>query len=145
MGVALCAIAITSCGSDSSDSSDASKSNANVTSTTSVTAPTATQLQQTLDLVSNPDAPVAKKAAAVAEGAKRTPNLEKLTAALAGYRLTYAVSDIQVQGSTARAQVQVTSPHGAMPMPMLWDYSNGSWQLSDPSTCQLLAMGHAPC
>lgn len=149
-GVLLFAFAIAACGSDDSSNSTAAGNTTATSAVTSATAaavpaPSAQELQATLDLVSSPDKPVSDKAAVVVEGTKRTPNLGQLTAALAGYKLTYVVHDIAVTGSTATAKVDVTSPHGAMPMPMTWQYVGNSWKLSDSSTCVLLELGKARC
>jgi hypothetical protein len=145
-GLLLFALAITSCGSSGASNSGPTTAVPSTASTPPATAaaPTAAQLRQTLDLISSADKPVSDKVAVVVDGEKRRGNLAKLTAALQGYALTYDVSRITVTGNTAQATVDVTSPHGSMPMPMSWQLVDGVWKLSDASDCQLLAMGGPP-
>jgi hypothetical protein len=142
-GLLLFGFAIAACGSggDSNSASTTTVPSASSTPAATVAKPTAEQLQEILDTVSSPDKPVADKVAIVVDGPKRQPNLTKLTTALRGYPLSYAVTAITVSANTATAQVHVVSPHGTMQWPMTWEYVGGSWKLSDASDCQLLGMG----
>ena len=142
-GLLLFGFAIAACGSDANTNSASTTAVPSPSSTTAAAAaaPTAAQLQEILDTVSSPTKPVADKVAVVIDGPKRQPNLAKLTAALQGYPLSYAVRGITVTGNAANASVNVTSPHGSLQWPMTWQYADGSWKLSDASDCQLLGMG----
>ncbi|MFC9895664.1 hypothetical protein ACFVMC_18420 [Nocardia sp. NPDC127579] len=152
MASAAVALAVTAgasaCGSD--DKSDTASTSGAVTSSAAGhgdhAAPSAADLQATLVLLADPAKPTADKTAIVVDGAKRQANIETMNRALAGYgTLTFAVSDVKVDGTEATAQVITTSPHGAAPaMPMTWEHVDGAWKLSDASACTLLAFV-APC
>ncbi|MFE9576777.1 hypothetical protein ACFYO1_10370 [Nocardia sp. NPDC006044] len=110
------------------------------------TAPTPETLQAVLVKLSDPAVPTADKAKLIVNGEKRTANIDQMNKGLAGYTLTYAVSDVTVQGNTATAQVTINSPHGAAPaMPITWENVDGTWKLSDTSGCLLLGFAQAPC
>ena len=103
-----------------------------------VTAPTVAELQTSLQQLVAPDVDAATKAAAVENGQARLTNLETMTAALANYgAITFEVSEPTVAGETPRGT--------AAPAPQTWVLIDGTWKLSDASTCQILAMGQAPC
>lgn len=150
----LIAVGVTACGSGS-DTADTAAQQSSVTAAATVVpssaapsaaAPADTQLQQTLEQFVDPTTPVAEKVAAVVNGAQRTANIEAMTAALANYgRVTFVVRNIKADGRSAVADVDVTSPHGTVPVPMTWENVDGTWKLSDASTCALLAMGRAGC
>lgn len=143
---------VTGCGSDDKSETATSTSAAVTTSAagngapSAAAAPSAADLQATLVLLADPAKPTAEKTAVVVDGAKRQANIETMNRALAGYgALTFAVSDVKVEGAKATAQVVTTSPHGAAPaMPMTWEYLDGKWKLSDAGACTLLAFV-APC
>ena len=147
IGVALVAFAPIACSSDN----DADSAPANGSAAASESAghshdvPSAQVLQDNLALLVDPAKPAADKVAGVVNGNTRIANYEKLTAAMANYPVTFAVKDVTLKGHDAAATVDVGSPHGSMPMPMTWENVDGQWKLSDTSSCQLLAMGQAPC
>ncbi|MEV0246734.1 hypothetical protein AB0H76_09120 [Nocardia sp. NPDC050712] len=156
MASALVALAVTAgvtgCGSDDKSDTATGTSTSATTSAAghgdhaAATAPSAADLQATLLLLADPAKPTADKTAVVVDGAKRQANIEALNQALAGYgALTFAVSDVKVEGTKATAQVVTTSPHGAAPaMPMTWEHVDGKWKLTDASACTMLAFV-APC
>ncbi|WP_225727603.1 MULTISPECIES: hypothetical protein [unclassified Nocardia] len=147
-------VGLTACGSDDkSDSAKASSATAAPASGSAAgsgdhsatVAPTAEALQANLLLITDPNKPTADKAAAIVNGDKRTANIDKMTAGLANYPLTFAVSDIKLDGTKAAAQVGITSPHGTAPVPMTWEQSDGKWKLSDASACTIFGFAKAPC
>ncbi|MBF6170491.1 hypothetical protein IU476_03305 [Nocardia blacklockiae] len=152
---ALAVTGITACGSDTSDDSAAATTTAAASSAAATSAhqhgdaaaPTPEALQATLDGFVDPAKPTADKEKLVVDGSKRTANIDTMTQGLANYgKITFAVSDVKIEGENATAQVVITSPHGPAPaMPMTWQHSDAGWQLSDASACQILAMGKAPC
>ncbi|NLU84905.1 hypothetical protein [Rhodococcus sp. HNM0569] len=109
-------------------------------------APTADDLKATLVLLADPAQPVDAKQAVVVEGDQRQPNIEAMTAATANYQVGFDVTNVQVDGTTATADVAIQSPHGtAAPTPWTWENVDGTWKLSDASTCALLGMARAAC
>ncbi|MEU8897531.1 hypothetical protein [Nocardia sp. NPDC048505] len=156
MASAAVALAVTAgataCGSDDKSDSATGTSTAATTSAaghgdhSAVASPSAADLQATLLLLADPAKPTADKTAVVVDGAKRQANIETMNQALGGYgALTFAVSEVKVEGTKATAQVVTTSPHGSAPaMPMTWEHVDGKWKLSDASACTLLAFV-APC
>ncbi len=153
---ALAVTGIVACGSDKSDEAPASSTPSKaVTSITAspgasaqaAAAPTPDSLQATLDGLVDPAKPTADKEKLTVDGAKRAANIDTMTKGLANYgKILFTVSDVKASGDTATAQVVITSPHGPAPaMPMTWQRGAEGWQLSDASTCQILAMGMAPC
>jgi hypothetical protein len=153
--VAVAAVALVGAGCSSSDESDhadhnsASTSDSMPTTTAgpAVTAPTVAELQTSLQQLVAPDVDAATKAAAVENGQARLTNLETMTAALANYgAITFEVSEPTFAGETSTADVAIATPRGtAAPAPQTWVLIDGTWKLSDASTCQILAMGQAPC
>ncbi|MEV6428241.1 hypothetical protein [Nocardia sp. NPDC051463] len=146
-------LGLTACGSDDkSDTATATTTSAVATSTDhgahgAATAPTADELKATLALMADPAKSTAEKTAIIVDGDKRTTNIDQMNQALAGYgTLTFAVTDVKVEGTTATAQVVITSPHGAAPaMPMTWEHVDGKWKLSDATACTMLGFAQAPC
>ncbi|MFI6217448.1 hypothetical protein ACIBCD_36050 [Nocardia brasiliensis] len=145
-------IGLSGCGSDDGKSDTKSSSSSVVASSSAAPsaaagAPTADSLQAVLVKLSDPAVPTADKAKLIVDGEKRTANIDQMNKALAGYgTLTYAVADVTTQGSTATAQVTITSPHGAAPAtPLTWENVGGTWKLSDASGCLLLGFAQAPC
>lgn len=143
-------LGVSACGSDDDKASDTATSSttaaATTTSAAAAAAPTAEELQTPLNALADPAKSAAEKAAGVVNGEARLANIEAMTAALATYgQITFVVKDIAVQGATANANVDVTTVHGTAAMPLSWDEVDGTWKLSDASTCQLLALGRAPC
>ncbi|MEV0292079.1 hypothetical protein [Nocardia sp. NPDC050710] len=148
-------VGLTGCGSD--DKSDAKASTTTSAAVTTSAAshgdgaagatPSAEELQATLVVLADPAKPTPEKVAVVVDGDKRAANIDTMTKALAGYgTLTFAVSDVKVDGNTATAQVVITSPHGAAPaMPLTWQHVDGKWKLSDASACTMLGFAQAPC
>ncbi|WP_415974874.1 hypothetical protein [Rhodococcus sp. 077-4] len=112
-----------------------------------VAAPTVTELEASLQQLVAPNVDAATKAATVENGQARLTNLETMTAALANYgAITFEVADPTVEGQTSTADVAIATPRGtAAPSPQTWVLIDGTWKLSDASTCQILAMGQAPC
>lgn len=147
-------VGLTACGSDDESDTKATTSSS-VAATTSAAshgdhpagaAPTAEELQATLALIADPAKSTAEKQAVVVNGEKRAANLDALNQMLAGYALTFAVSDVKVDGTTATAQVVINSPHGSAPaMPLTWEHVDGKWKLSDASACTMLGFSPAPC
>ncbi|MFI9503089.1 hypothetical protein [Nocardia sp. NPDC052566] len=157
MATAAAALAVTvglaACGSDDkSDTAKATSTSAAASTSAAhgehgkTAAPTAEELQATLTLLADPAKPTADKTAAIVNGEKRSANIDKMNQGLAGYNLTFAVSDIKVEGPKATAQVVINSPHGAAPaMPLTWENIDGKWKLSDASACTMLGFAQAPC
>lgn len=158
---AALALGLTACGSDD-DGGDTAAAGS-VAATTSAAAhdhgddhdqgdtapaPTAQSLQSTLEQITNPDVPVDEKVKLIDDGENRRDILEKLNAALQSYRgITYQVGEVTVDGDTATGQTTITSPSGqsAPPMPMTWEYDDGSWKLSDAGACVLFGFAQLPC
>ena len=147
LGAAGCSSDDTSndAGTTSSAATSSEASTPSASSGQSAAAPSEQQLQESLALLADPAKSTDEKTAAVVNGDARRGNIETMTQALANYPVTFAVSDIKVEGSKADAKVTVTSPHGSAPVAMKWENVDGQWKLSDQSNCQLLAMGRAPC
>ena len=109
-------------------------------------APTTDELTRSLVLLVAPDVDAATKVAAVENGQARLANFETMTAALANYgEITFEVAGPTVAGETVSAPVIATPRGTAAPTPNTWVLIDGDWKLSEASTCQLLAMGQAPC
>ncbi|WP_328400354.1 hypothetical protein [Nocardia sp. NBC_00403] len=146
-------LGLTACGSDDkSDTATATSTSVVATSADhgahgTATAPLADELKATLTLVADPAKSTAEKTALIVNGDKRSANIDQMNQALAGYgALTFAVTDVKVEGTTATAQVVITSPHGAAPaMPMTWEHVDGKWKLSDATACTMLGFAQAPC
>ncbi|WP_454196575.1 hypothetical protein [Nocardia sp. Marseille-Q1738] len=143
---------LAACGSDEDSATTTTSAAANPTSNTqshgdhAAGAPTAETLQAVLVKLADPTVPTAEKAKLIVNGEQRTANIDKMNAGLQGYTLTFAVADITAQGSTANAQVTITSPHGSAPaVPLTWENVGGTWKLSDASGCLLLGFAQAPC
>lgn len=157
------AVGLTACGSD--DGSDAATT-ASATATSAAGhdhgeehdhgddrddshTPSADSLRAGLDTFTDPQVPTADKAKVVVDGEKLTANIDRMNSELGGYgKLTFEVTDIDVKGEQATAQVTVTSPHGTAPaMPMTWqhDHEADTWKLSEQSACLLLGFAKAPC
>ncbi|OZF27801.1 hypothetical protein [Rhodococcus sp. 14-2483-1-2] len=154
-GVALAAAVTSVAGCSSADESDrtdhnstsAAESSATATDAPAVAPPTSGELEASLVQLVAPDVDAATKAAAVENGQARLTNLETMTAALANYgAITFEVAEPTVEGETSTADVAIATPRGtAAPSPQTWVLIDGDWKLSDASTCQILAMGQAPC
>ncbi|WP_063061219.1 nuclear transport factor 2 family protein [Nocardia sienata] len=158
---AALALGLTACGSDD-DSGDAAASSSVAVSTSAAAhdhgddhdhgdtaaAPTAESLQAGLEQITNPDVPVDEKVKLIDDGENRRDILEKLNAALQTYRgITYQVGEVTVDGDTATGVTTITSPSGqsAPPMPLTWEYEDGTWKLSDASACVLFGFAQLPC
>ena len=151
-------LGLAACSSDDDSSSDASTTTSAETTTAAATStgtesapepaagePSAEDLQAVLVALSDPAKPAAEKTALIVNGETRLANLEAMTTALAGYgQITYVVKDVVVTGTTANANVDVTTVHGTGAMPLTWENVDGTWKLSDASGCMLLAAA-APC
>lgn len=155
VGVALAAAAMSVAGCSSADESDhadhnptsAGESTSTTTDVPAVTAPTVAELEASLQQLVAPNVDASTKSAAVENGQARLTNLETMTAALANYgAITFEVAEPTVEGETSTADVAIVTPRGtAAPSPQTWVLIDGKWKLSDASTCQILAMGQAPC
>ncbi|MDI9895868.1 hypothetical protein QM797_14180 [Rhodococcus sp. IEGM 1381] len=153
--VALTAAAISVAGCSTADESDHADHNSTsagdsvgaTTDVPAVAAPTADELEASLLQLVAPNVDAATKAAAVENGQTRLTNLDTMTAALANYgTITFEVAQPTVEGETSTADVAIATPRGtAAPSPQTWVLIDGTWKLSDASTCQILAMGQAPC
>ncbi|WP_280467878.1 hypothetical protein [Nocardia cyriacigeorgica] len=149
-------LGMTACGSDD-DSSDSAATSTSVTTSAAAAAttgaestgeaPTPEALQGVLDSLADPAVPTAEKTKLIVNGEQRTANIDQMNAALAGYgELTFGVTDVTTEGTTATAQVVISSPNGAAPaMPLTWENVDGTWKLSDASGCMLLGFAQAPC
>ncbi|MGV9632734.1 hypothetical protein ACWDO0_00975 [Nocardia rhamnosiphila] len=156
---AALALGLTACGSDDDGGDTAAAGSVAATTSAAAhdhgddhdhgdTAPTAQSLQSTLEQITNPDVPVDEKVKLIDDGENRRDILEKLNAALQSYRgITYQVGEVTVDGDTATGQTTITSPSGqsAPPMPMTWEYDDGSWKLSDAGACVLFGFAQLPC
>ncbi|MBC2638314.1 MULTISPECIES: hypothetical protein [unclassified Rhodococcus (in: high G+C Gram-positive bacteria)] len=150
VGAVVLALGMSACSSDDSSGTTATTSAA--TSSTSsasgaaVAAPTSAELLRTLQLLVDPARPVDDKTGVVVDGDERRPNLEAMTAAMANYPVSFTVTDVQVEGDTATANVAIVSPHGtAAPTAWTWENVDGTWKVSDESTCTLLGMARVGC
>ncbi|MFI1917737.1 hypothetical protein [Nocardia sp. NPDC020380] len=127
---------LTGCGSNDKSSSQSS----------SAPAPTADQLQGVLTAFTDPAKSADDKAKLVIDGDKRISNINTMNQGLANYQVGYKVGDIKADGNKADAKVSITSPHGTMPdVPMSFQYTDGSWKLSDSGACTLLGAARAAC
>ena len=103
-------------------------------------------LQDSLAKLVDPTIPAADKVPLIVDGPVHVQGLETMAVGLENYgRVTFAVGDVVVQGKSAVAKVDVTSPHGTVPINMTWDSVDGVWKLNHDSTCNLRALGRAPC
>ncbi|MFD6065461.1 hypothetical protein, partial [Rhodococcus wratislaviensis] len=135
VGAVVLALGMSACSSD--DASDAAAPTS--AAAEAVAAPTSEELLGTLQLLVDPARPVDEKTAVVVDGDERRPNLEAMTAAMANYPVSFTVTDVQVEGDTATANVAIVSPHGtAAPTAWTWENVDGTWKVSDESTCTLL-------
>ncbi|WP_051162416.1 hypothetical protein [Nocardia brevicatena] len=160
------AVELTACGSDDDGSDTATTASATATSAAGhdhgeehghdhgddqdhSPAPSADSLRAGLDTFTDPQVPTADKAKVVVDGEKLTANIDRMNSELGGYgKLAFEVTDIDVEGEQATAQVTITSPHGTAPaMPMTWqhDHEADTWKLSEQSACLLLGFAKAPC
>ncbi|MCQ4120078.1 hypothetical protein [Rhodococcus tibetensis] len=148
-GAVVLALGLSACSSDDTTPATATTATAAATATAdqdSVAAPSSAELLTTLQVLVDPARPVNEKTVVVVEGEKRRSNIEAMTAATANYPVSFAVADVQVDGDIATANVAVTSPHGtAAPTPWTWENVDGTWKLSDESTCALLGMARTGC
>ncbi len=138
---------LTGCGSDDKGSSSPSSSAATGSSAAAAApAPTAAALQSVLTAFADPAKPAADKAKLVVDGDKRLGNIDTMNQGLAHYQVGFTVGEIKQDGTKAEAKVSVTSPHGTMPdVPMTFQYSDGTWKLSDAGACTVLGMARAAC
>ncbi|MGW4071224.1 nuclear transport factor 2 family protein [Nocardia grenadensis] len=155
---AALALGLTACGSDDGGDTAAAGSVAVSTSAAAhdhdddhgetAPAPTAASLQAGLEQITDPDIPVDEKVKLIDDGENRRDMLEKLNAALQTYRgISYQVGEVTVDGDTATGRTTITSPSGqsAPPMPLTWEYEDGTWKLSDASACVLFGFAQLPC
>ena len=144
VGAVVFALGMSACSSD--DASDTAATSSAATSSAAVAAPTSDELLGTLQVLVDPARPVDEKTVVVVDGDERRPNLEAMTAAMANYPVSFTVTDVQVEGDTATANVAIVSPHGtAAPTAWTWENVDGTWKVSDESTCTLLGMARAGC
>jgi len=144
VGAVVLALGMSACSSD--DASDTAATTSAATSSAAVAAPTSDELLSTLQVLVDPARPVDEKTVVVVDGDERRPNLEAMTAAMANYPVSFTVTDVQVEGDTATANVAIVSPHGtAAPTVWTWENVDGTWKVSDESTCTLLGMARAGC
>lgn len=144
VGAVVFALGMSACSSD--DASDTAATTSAATSSAAVAAPTSDELLGTLQVLVDPARPVDEKTVVVVDGDERRPNLEAMTAAMANYPVSFTVTDVQVEGDTATANVAIVSPHGtAAPTAWTWENVDGTWKVSDESTCTLLGMARAGC
>lgn len=144
VGAVVLALGMSACSSD--DASDTAATTSAATSSAAVAAPTSDELLGTLQVLVDPARPVDEKTVVVVDGDERRPNLEAMTAAMANYPVSFTVTDVQVEGDTATANVAIVSPHGtAAPTAWTWENVDGTWKVSDESTCTLLGMARAGC
>ncbi|MFE3188121.1 hypothetical protein ACFXHA_03875 [Nocardia sp. NPDC059240] len=134
---------LTACGSDDKGSSSSKTSTSSVAA---APAPTAEALQGVLTAFADPAKPAADKAKLVVDGDKRLGNIDTMNQGLAHYQVGFTVGEIKQDGNKADAKVSVASPHGTMPdVPMTFQYSDGTWKLSDAGACTILGMARAAC
>jgi hypothetical protein len=144
VGAVVLALGMSACSSD--DASDTAATTSAATASEAVAAPTSDELLGTLQVLVDPARPVDEKTDVVVDGDERRPNLEAMTAAMANYPVSFTVTDVQVEGDTATANVAIVSPHGtAAPTAWTWENVDGTWKVSDESTCTLLGMARAGC
>ncbi|OUS95843.1 hypothetical protein [Rhodococcus sp. NCIMB 12038] len=146
VGAVVLALGMSACSSDDGSDTAAATSAATSSQADAAAAPTPEELLGTLQLLVDPARPVDDKTAVVVDGDERRPNLEAMTAAMANYPVSFTVTDVQVEGDTATANVAIVSPHGtAAPTAWTWENVDGVWKVSDESTCTLLGMARASC
>ncbi|NLE82679.1 MAG: hypothetical protein GX610_24515 [Rhodococcus sp.] len=153
-GAIVVALGMSACSSDeSSDAADTSSAastsesaNEHESEHGDLAAPSADELRATLDALADPQTPVDEKVTLVEKGDERRPNIETMTNAMEHYQVGFEVTNVRLDGTTATADVAVTSPHGAAgATPWTWEHVDGTWKVSDESTCGLLGMATAPC
>ncbi|MEU2004439.1 hypothetical protein ACH47B_25910 [Rhodococcus sp. NPDC019627] len=148
-GAVVLALGLASCSSDDTAGTTPATATTAAAATSaedSVAAPSSDELLTTLQVLVDPARPVDEKTAVVVEGDERRTNIEAMTAATANYPVSFTVTDVQVDGDIATAKVAVTSPHGtAAPTPWTWENVDGTWKVSDESTCALLGMARTGC
>lgn len=159
VGALLVAVAVVACGSDDANIPAVGQPSSQPTTTApepsavptttqvpDVAPPTPDLLQDSLVRLVDPAIPAQDKAGLVVDGQTRVEALAALTTGLDNYgRITFVVSGVDVAGTSATAKVDVTGPHGTIPINMTWDKVGEAWQLSGASTCNLLAMGRVQC
>ncbi|MFD4367475.1 hypothetical protein [Rhodococcus sp. NPDC058521] len=154
VAAAALALALGASACSSEDSNDAADSSAAATTSASdsdgaasdVAAPTAEELTATLDALVDPQKPVDEKITLIENGDERRPNVEAMTNAMQNYPVGFEVTNVQTEGEVATADVAITGPHGAASAtPWTWENVDGTWKVSDESTCGLLGMAMAPC
>ncbi|MGW4339432.1 hypothetical protein ACWEK5_42600 [Rhodococcus koreensis] len=147
VGAVVFALGMSACSSDDGSGTAAATSAATSSQVdATVAAPTSEELLGTLQLLVDPARPVDEKTVVVVDGDERRPNLEAMTAAMANYPVSFTVTDVQVEGDTATANVAIVSPHGTTaPTAWTWENVDGVWKVSDESTCTLLGMARAGC
>lgn len=150
------AIGVAACSSDDGDSSS--------TSTTSVSAaadapttvadgdaataaePSAQELQDQLTRLFDPAVPATEKQVLIEGGDGRAALLEQFNGVLAGYPLTASVTTVTVvDDDTVSADADIAGPHGGAAVPVTFDHDNGTWVLSDDSTCLIFGLGRIAC
>ncbi|WP_305095069.1 nuclear transport factor 2 family protein [Prescottella sp. R16] len=151
-GVLVAALGMTACGSDDSTDTTASSTTAATTSASSTSAATDTDaapskdvLQQQLTVFFDPATTVEQKEAVVERGTDRAALVEQFNGVLAGYPLTATVTEVKTDGGTVTAVTDIAGPHGGAPVPVTFTEVNGTWVISDASTCEIFGMGRVSC
>lgn len=144
-GVLVAALGMTACSSD--DSSDkAATTSANATTTAAAAAAPAGEVLQTqVATFLDPQSATTAKVAVVENGAQRTALIEQLNGVLARYPLTAQVGEVTTDGKVVTAVTTITGPHGGAPVPVTFVQKDGTWVISDASTCEILGMGKLTC
>ncbi|WP_137726050.1 nuclear transport factor 2 family protein [Prescottella subtropica] len=130
-GVLAAAIGMTACSSN--DSTD------------TATAPAKDVLQQQLTVFFDPAATVEQKEAVVERGTDRAALLKQFNGVLAGYPLTATVTSVTADGGTVTAVTDIATSHGTAPVPVTFTDVNGTWVITDASTCDIFGMGRLSC
>ncbi|HEY5858309.1 MAG TPA: nuclear transport factor 2 family protein [Aldersonia sp.] len=108
--------------------------------------PSAQDLQDQLTRLFDPAVPATEKQALIEDGAGRAALLEQFNGILAGYPLTASVTAVTVvDDDTVSANADIAGPHGGAPVPVTFDNDNGTWVLSDDSTCLIFGLGRIAC
>jgi len=50
-----------------------------------------------------------------------------------------------VDDDTVSADADIAGPHGGAAVPVTFDHDNGTWVLSDDSTCLIFGLGRIAC
>lgn len=143
-GVLVAALGMTACSSD--DATDtAATTSAAATTTAADTAPSKEVLQQQLAVFFDPATTVEQKEAVVERGTDRAALLEQFNGVLAGYPLTATVTEVKTEDGKTVAVTDIAGPHGGAPVPVTFTEVNGTWVVTDASTCEIFGMGRLSC